>query len=194
MNVTVIGTGGIGSAIGLGAARAGHQVVFGSRSPAESRVADGTSATVTDINSSLTESDVVVLALPGQAMDQFLADHGAALSGRLVVDAVNRMGSATMNSAAQLQEIAAVRYSRCFNSIGVENLREPAFPDGLADMFYTATENDRPAVETLITAVGLRPIYLGPDAHQVVDAVATLWFTLALGQQRGRHLAFRVLQ
>ena len=57
-------------------------------------------------------------------------------------------------------------------------------------MFYTAMETDRPSVEGLIKAVGLRPIHLSPDAHQV----ATLWFTLALGQERGRHVAFRVLQ
>ena len=194
MNLTVIGTGGIGSAIGLAAARAGHRVVFGSRSPGESRIVAGTGATVTDIASSLTQSDVVVLALPGRAMDEFLAEHGPALAGRLVVDAVNRMGSATMNSATELGTIMSVRYSRCFNSVGVENLLQPNFPDGIADMFFTATEIDRPAVETLIQAVGLRPIYLGPDAHQLADSIATLWFTLALGQHRGRHLAFRVPQ
>jgi len=79
---------------------------------------------------------------------------------------------------------------RCFNSAGLENLLEPVFPDEPADMFYTAMETHRPAVEGLIKAVGLRPIHLSPDAHQV----ATLWFTLALGQERGRHVAFRVLQ
>ena len=57
----------------------------------------------------------------------------------------------------------------------------------------TAMESDRPAVEFLIEAVGSRPIYLGPDAHAVADSVAALWFTLALGRQRGPHLAFRVL-
>jgi predicted dinucleotide-binding enzyme len=193
MIVTVIGTGGIGSAIGLAAARTGHRVVFGSRSPGESRVADGTSASVTDINSSLAGPDVVVLALPGRAVDDFLAEHGPALAGLLIVDAVNRMGSPTMNSAAELQAIPGVRYSRCFNSVGVENLLQPVFADGVADMFYTATESDRPVVEDLIRAVGLRPVHLGPDAHAVADSVATLWFTLALGRQRGRHLAFRVL-
>ena len=70
------------------------------------------------------------------------------------------------------------------------NLLEPVFPDEPADMFYTAMETHRPAVEGLIKALGLRPIHLSPDAHQV----ATLWFTLALGQERGRHVAFRVLQ
>jgi predicted dinucleotide-binding enzyme len=193
MKVTVIGTGGIGSAIGLPAARAGHRVVFGSRSPGSTTLADSSPASVTDITAALLDPDVVVLALPGRAVDDFLAEYGPALAGRLVVDAVNRMGSPTMNSAAEVQAIPGARYSRCFNSVGVENLLQPVFADGVADMFYTATESDRPVVESLIEAVGLRPIYLGPDAHAVADSVAALWFTLALGRQRGRHLAFRVL-
>ena len=42
---------------------------------------------------------------------------------------------------------------RCFNSAGLENLLEPVFPDEPADMFYTAMETHRPAVEGLIKAV-----------------------------------------
>jgi 8-hydroxy-5-deazaflavin:NADPH oxidoreductase len=40
----------------------------------------------------------------------------------------------------------------------------------------------------------LRPIRLG-DVDQVglVDSVASLWFALALGQGKGRQLAFKVL-
>ena len=57
-------------------------------------------------------------------------------------------------------------------------------------MFYTAVETDRPSVEGLIKAVGLRPIHLSPDAHQV----ATLWFNARAGSERGRPVAFRVLQ
>ncbi len=46
----------------------------------------------------------------------------------------------------------------------------------------------------MITAIGLRPIYLG-GVEQVglVDAIGTLWFALAIGQHKGRHLAFKVL-
>jgi hypothetical protein len=48
-------------------------------------------------------------------------------------------------------------------------------------------------VEQLISDVGLRPAYLGPDKADVVDNVLPLWFTLA--QLRGnRRLAFRILE
>ena len=48
--------------------------------------------------------------------------------------------------------------------------------------------------EQLIEDVGLCPMRLG-DVDQVglVDSVGSLWFALALGQGKGRHLAFKVL-
>ena len=49
-------------------------------------------------------------------------------------------------------------------------------------------------VEQLISAVGLRPVYLGGvEQLGLLDSIAALWFTLALGQKKGRHLAFKAL-
>lgn len=48
-------------------------------------------------------------------------------------------------------------------------------------------------MDALIEAVGLRPMYLGPDQQDVVDGVLRLWFALAIGQGHGRHLAFHTL-
>jgi predicted dinucleotide-binding enzyme len=49
-------------------------------------------------------------------------------------------------------------------------------------------------VERLIADVGLRPVRLGgQDTVGVLDGVARLWFALALGQEMGRRVAFKVL-
>jgi predicted dinucleotide-binding enzyme len=51
-----------------------------------------------------------------------------------------------------------------------------------------------PQVQRLICAVGLRPVRIGGlDAADLRDGLTRLWLALALGQQRDRHLAFRVL-
>ena len=60
-------------------------------------------------------------------------------------------------------------------------------PGAAADLFYAGpATDDRTVVESLITDVGFRPQYVGagPDAHQAVDSLATLWFALAFGQHR----------
>ena len=50
-------------------------------------------------------------------------------------------------------------------------------------------------MESLITAVGLRPVWVGDGTHgaDLLDGLTRLWFALAINQGRGRHLAFRML-
>jgi hypothetical protein len=86
-----------------------------------------------------------------------------------------------------------VCYARTFNTLGGENMADPIFADGPADLFFSAPEADRATVETVITGVGLHPIYLGADQEALVDALFQVWITLALKQGRGRRLALRLL-
>ena len=50
-----------------------------------------------------------------------------------------------------------------------------------------------PVVETLITDVGLRPVFVGSDQEELIDALFRLWIALAMGQGRGRRLALRLI-
>src|SRR5579864_2708349 len=178
MDVAVIGTGFIGGTLGRALAGAGHRVTFGSRHPDDDPVVADSSATVSSIASALADADVVILALPGAAVGEFAATAGAQLEGRLVIDATNRMGEAVSNSRAALP--AGVRYARAFNTLGGENMADPVFADGRADMFFSAPQGDRATVESVIEGVGLRPVYVGEDQEAIVDALFQLWIALAV--------------
>ena len=181
-NVAVIGTGRIGGTLGRAFARAGHQVTFGTRGPADGTAAGDSGATEAAIPDALAAADIVVL------------EHAGPLTGKLIIDATNKIGGdGPANSHQDVAAVTGARYARAFNSLGVENLANPHFGTETADMIYSAPEADRQPLEDLIRAVGLRPVYAGDGAHEVVDGVLRLWFALAIGQSRGRHLAFRVL-
>ena len=190
MQIAVIGTGFIGSTLGRALAASGQGVTFGSRHPGEA-VADATSATVTSVATALARSEVIVLALPGAAVAGLTAEHGDVLAGKLVIDATNQMGQPVVNGRAALP--SSIRYARAFNTLGGENMADPVFADGPADMFFSAPEADRATVETVIAGVGLRPIYLGEDQESLVDALFQVWITLAVKQGRGRRLALRLI-
>lgn len=193
-NVAVIGTGRIGGTLGRAFARAGHRVTFGTRGPADGTAAGDSGATEATIADALATADVVVITVPGPAVAGLVAEHAGALAGKLIIDAANKIGGGgPANSHGDVAAVPGTRYARAFNSLGAENLADPQFGTETADMIYSAPEADRPAVEDLIRAVGLRPVYAGDGAHEVVDGVLRLWFALAIGQGRGRHLAFRVL-
>ena len=191
MQIAIIGTGFIGGILGRALARSGHEVTFGSRHPDDSDVVGDTNAAVTLVGDALAEADVIVLAIPGAAVPGLVADHGAALEHRLVIDATNQMDAPVANCRAALP--ASVRYARAFNTLGGENMENPMFEDGPADLFFSAPEADRDLVEDVIEGVGLRPIYVGDDQEPLIDALFQLWIALAMKQGRGRRLALRLI-
>ena len=195
MRIAVIGTGNIGGAIGRAWARAGHAVTFGSRHPDDLDVAGDTGASVAGVQDALDGAEVVLLALPSRAVDEFLASHWNAIDGTLVIDATNRVGAPVMNASEQIAAAAPrARYVRAFNSLGWENFAEPVFDGSAADLFFSAAAADRDTVEGLIADIGLRPAYLGENQYQVVDSVASLWFALVRARGGNRHVALRVLE
>ena len=203
MNIAVIGAGNIGRTLGNAWARAGHHVVFGVRNPAadsvrEAREALGDSAQVVGMSEAMSGAEIVALAIPGTAVDDFLREHAAGLSGKAIVDAANRAfgGSGPMNSVDSIRTTAQPRaIVRAFNSVGWENMAEPRFGETLADMLYCADAAGRPIGEELIEALGMRPVYVGDlDQVHLVDMLTGLWAALAYGQKRGRRLAFKILE
>ena len=187
MRIGVIGTGNIGGTLGTALARAGHQVKLGSRNP------DGAQAC--DVAGALADAEVVLLAIPAGAVDDFLAEHAGSLDGKLVIDATNRIGAPVANAAAALAAAAPnARYARAFNTLGWENFADPVFDGEPADLFFSSSAADRPVLEQLIGDVGLRPAYLGEGKQDVVDGALPLWFALVQANGGDRHLAFRVLR
>lgn len=168
-----MGTGNIGRTIGGAWERAGHQVAYASRSPEPPQVG---------IAEAIAAAEVVLLAVPGAAVEPLLAEHGAALAGKLVFDATNRVGADRLHDAGAFACHAPdARVARAFNSVGWEAMADPRG----TDMFWCGP----PEAEQLVADVGLRPIRVGDiDAVDVVDGVARLWLTLVLRGGRPRSI------
>ena len=186
MRIAVIGAGNIGRTLGGKWVTAGHQVVYGVRSPGAPDTAAVADAVAT--------AEVVTLAVPGAAAKDVLAALGAALSGKVVIDATNDIeGTGKLHALAELTDGA--HPVRAFNTLGWENLADPVIDGVTADLFYAAEEGQAKEVaHRLIADVGLRPVWLGGvDAFDLVDSLTQLWFTLAFQREQGRRLAFKML-
>jgi predicted dinucleotide-binding enzyme len=188
MKIAVIGTGNIGGTLGQRWRAAGHEVVYGSR--AGSRTGPG-GAPVMAADDALTSAEVVLLAVPGGAAAELVAANGAALAGKVVIDATNHIGQPVVNSRAAIAAAAPdARYARAFNTLGWENFADP--PPGAA-LFFAADPGARPVAEELITAVGLEPVFAGDaGASETVDALLPLWFTLVKHNGGNRRVALSV--
>jgi len=199
-NIAVLGAGNIGGTLGRKWAGAGNSVTFGVTDPngkhAQAIRADlGNQAAIGPIAQALADAEVVVFAIPGPTMAETIAANAPALSGKLVIDAANRMGEQTANSFEDFRRHApSARYVRAFNTLGWENFADPLFDGVPADLIYAGPEADRPLVERLIAEIGLHHVWLGDaDQASAVDSLLRIWFTLAIQRGLGRHLAFKVL-
>jgi 8-hydroxy-5-deazaflavin:NADPH oxidoreductase len=184
-SIAVVGGGNIGGTIGAAWKRAGHDVAFASRSPEPPRTVA--------IPDAIAAAAVVLLAVPGGAVPELLAEHGAALEGRIVIDATNDMGGERLSHADAYAELApGARFVRAFNSLGYEMFADPWVGGELADLFWCGP--DGAGVDELIADLGLRPVRVGGiDAVDVVDGFGRLWLTLVFREGHPRRLAFRML-
>ncbi len=189
MKIAVIGTGHIGGTLGTKFRAAGYDVAFGASQPRD----DGPDGMpVLAVGDALSGADVVLLAVPGKAVPDVLSAHSAALEGKIVIDAVNRIGEPDPDSRALIADAApGARYVRAFNTLGWENFADP-IPG--ANLFFAADPEARAIAEELIAAVGLEPAYVG-DASQtpVVDGLLFLWFALVQAHGGNRKVALRLL-
>ena len=92
MRIAILGAGNVGTALGIGWSRAGHDIVFGVRDPSDPKArlsseAAG-SAAVTNVATAAGEADVIVLAVPWEAVPAVIGDCGS-LAGKTLIDATN---------------------------------------------------------------------------------------------------------
>jgi predicted dinucleotide-binding enzyme len=190
MRIAVIGTGNIGGTLGQRWQAAGHDVVYGSRQGAGKGPGG---APMVPVGDALAGADAVLLAVPGRAVAEVTRPHGAALAGKIVIDATNNIGQPVVNAHAAVAAAApGARYARAFSTLGWENFANP-LPGAI--LAFAADPDARTVVEELITTVGLEPVYLGgPDSSGIVDSLLPLWFTLVKQHGGNRRLALRVVE
>jgi predicted dinucleotide-binding enzyme len=202
VKIAVLGAGNIGGTLGRKWVATGHQVTFGVNDPSgehaqKLRSEIGSQVPIGTIAQALSSNpDVVLMAIPGGAMDATCAQYAGQLDGKIIIDAANNMRASVPNSFAALQKYAPnARIYRAFNTYGWENFADSEYAGGPADHFYCGTDGEaRVVVEQLIADIGLQPMYLGGvEQVDLVDAILRLWFALAVGQHKGRNLVFKVL-
>jgi 8-hydroxy-5-deazaflavin:NADPH oxidoreductase len=183
MKIAVIGAGRIGGTIGGRWEAAGHEVVYGLREPSKKNGAK-------PIAEALKPADAVLLAIPGNAVSQFAREHAKELDAKVVIDATNNFGGASMHSWSEMSAaIPKARLYRAFNTYGWDVFENPSIGGEVPDLFYAGPDDE---IERLIVDAGLRPVRVGgTDTVDVVDGVLRLWFTLA--RHRGRRIAFRLI-
>jgi 8-hydroxy-5-deazaflavin:NADPH oxidoreductase len=172
MDVAVIGAGNVGSALALSLTKAGHSVAITatSREKAE-RVAQETGARAAGSNREAAEaSEVVILAVPADAIDDVVGELEGVLDGKVVVDPTNRFDAndpgSVLDGSSVAERIKArvpgAHVAKAFNTVLGGHMSDPTVDGQQVDAFVAGDDGARPAVIELAEAIGFRPLDVGP--------------------------------
>ena len=198
MKIAILGAGRVGGTLGTGWANAGHDVVFGVRTPddAKHELLAGPTASIAD---AVQSADVVVLATPWGAAQSVLETAGD-FGGKPLIDATNPIGPGLAlthghddSGAEQISRWATnARVVKGFNTTGFENMGAPRYPGGASVMFVCCDdEADRTTALGLATDLGFDAIDLGPLKHaRELEPFALIWIRMAMQLGHGRDFAF----
>jgi predicted dinucleotide-binding enzyme len=177
MHIGVIGSGHIGGTIGGLWVKAGHQVLFSSRHPEELKdlvTGLGTLAQAGTVEQAIAFGDALFIAVPYGAMPQIGQDNGAALKGKIMLDAGNAVPQRDGNAIFEEVErdgigevsqkyLPGVRLVRAFNTLNYKIFESEANrPD--PKLAVPIAGDDPEAVQVaagLVRDAGFDPVVVG---------------------------------
>lgn len=177
MDIAIIGSGNVGSALARALARSGHDVTLTARDPGHAEEAARiTGATVADTNTAaVRDADIVILATPFSSAADIAAEIHDLVDGTIVVDVSNRMsfgpnGPDMDTTTSNAEELAALlpnaRIVKAFNTLFASNQADPVLDDVQLDGFVAGDDPEaKSTVLNLVASIGLEPIDVGPLAR-----------------------------
>jgi predicted dinucleotide-binding enzyme len=189
--IAVIGTGRVGGALGPRLGQLGYPVIYGSRTPDSDRVAalvaqSGAEASAAAPGTAAAAADIVVLAVPWQAIDSTLEKFGA-LDGKIVIDITNalRMNAQHMmemsveTSAGEIiqQRLPDARVIKAFNAMGSHVMADPAAGGGPVTVPLAGDDPAAKArVAEIVAELGFDSADVGPLKHaRYLEGMAVLY-------------------
>ena len=189
--IAVIGTGDVAGALGPEFAAQGHTIVYGSRNPSRDDVRalvarTGNAASATTPAESVAGADIVVMAVPGTAVEAVTRSLGD-LSGKIIIDptnAIDRSGNGYLElvydtSTAEIIQGAApgAHVVKAFNTLNWRTMVDPDSSGGPVSIPLVGDNAEAKArVAELVEGMGLEAIDLGPLRYaRHVEGMLLVW-------------------
>ena len=172
MKITIIGAGNMGRGIGVRAVAGGHDVELIDQNPQDAH------ALANDLGSAASTShsasgEIVVLALPYEAMAPAIGQYRDGLTGKILIDIANPVDWSTMDrvvtpeGSSSAEETARLvpesTVVKAFNTTFAKTLVAGEVAGQTLDVFIAGDDADaKQKVASLIEAGGMQAIDVGP--------------------------------
>ena len=191
MKIGIIGAGNVGGALSRASARAGHSVtVTATDTEHAAKVAKEAGAKSARTNAeAVADAELVILAVPYDAVDGILRELAGKLAGKVLVDVTNRFAPEELNGPSNAekiqQHVSGTPVIKAFNTIFASHQDDPQ-ADGIELDGYVAGDDARAkkAGLELVQSLGFRPIDAGPLAMaRALEGMGTLNIALNMANE-----------
>jgi predicted dinucleotide-binding enzyme len=204
MKISIIGTGNVGGALATRWAKAGHQILLGTRDLAkfeDKHLLENPQTSLHTIAESAKEAEVILIAAVPQAAQAIAEQIRDVTKGKVVIDAMNSVRTKPEgfnNSFEALKNyLPESEIVKCFNSTGFENMQNPIYHGEGIDMFVAGSSaKGKEIAKKLALDAGFSTCwdFGGDDKVQLLEYFALSWINLAIMQGHGRNMAFKVIK
>ena len=200
--ISIIGAGGMATAIANRAITAGHavEVIGRDRSKAQAFADKLGPGATTGTYGAAPKGDLIILAVPYSSAASVVADFGEALGGKVIIDITNPVapdlsGLVAPSGSSGAQEIAkglpaGAHVVKAFNTLFGPVLSK----GGRLDAFMAADDAEaKTRVATFLESIGLRPLDIGAlHMAQTLESLGLLMIGLARNGAGTFDIAMRV--
>ena len=192
MKIGIIGKGNVGTAIGTGLSRKGHEVKFGHRDPKEN-VADAAKW-----------GEVIILAVPYENVADAAKAIGTFADGKVLLDVTNAVGD-NMNlaigfstsAAEELQKkLPKARVVKAFNTVFAPNQSTGRVGNEQLTLFVAS--DDAKAKQTIMQLgrdIGFDPLDAGAlKSARYLEPMAMLLINLGYGLGMGTKIGYKLVK
>jgi predicted dinucleotide-binding enzyme len=192
MKIALIGKGNVGTALGTGLQRAGHDIRFGHRDAKE------------PVREAAAWGEVVVLAVPYPAIPNVVTQIGSAADGKVMIDVTNALGSGmelaigfSTSAAEELQKsLPKAKVIKAFNTVFAQNQSTARVGAEQLSAFIAGDDDAaKQVVMRLAAAMGFDPVDVGTlKSARYLEPMATLLISLGYGLKMGTNIGFKLVK
>jgi predicted dinucleotide-binding enzyme len=202
MNITIVGSGQVGRALGAGWRKGGHSVTFATRDPAAGKAATLRREGFGVAPLTAAGADVIVLAIPWTAVESTLHALGP-LAGKVLIDCTDPLKSRRElaigfddSGGETVARLTGARVVKAFSTTGAANMADSRYPG--AKLMMAVAGDDAAAkqiVMSLAAELGFDPVDTGPlTMCRYLEPLALIWINLVYTQGLGPDIGFALLR
>jgi 8-hydroxy-5-deazaflavin:NADPH oxidoreductase len=192
MKIAIIGKGNVGSALGSGLSKAGHEIKFGHRDPNEP-VADAAKW-----------GELIILAVPHENANNAIEAIRPFVDGKTVIDVMNAIGSnmdlgitCTTSTAEETQKkLPKAHVVKAFNTVFAPNQSTGRIAGEQLTAFLAGDDlKAKQTVAQLTKDIGFDPVDCGPlKAARNLEAMGNLIINLAYKYGMGNKMGYKLVK